>query len=465
MHTDESINAYIVGQVLAGTPYQYDPQDRHGPALAELAVPLVRLEGVKNYADLTESKLRLLPALGGAAGVLLFGAAVEFFGFIPCVMAAMLFAFAPLPLYYSRYFIHETLFVGATFGLILAGNRSFQKRAVSGAIVAGICAAFMVACKETAGLHFVTIGVAALLSAWWVTDSFSVKILFPGWLWLIALVTFLISGFLLFTWGGQNLQAPLDLVRSIPNFAARAGGEGHEKPFFYYAHLLVDGWSGAILLILAALGFWRAFCLGIPGKGGVRRFIAIYAVLITGLYSAIPYKTPWLALNFWLPLALLIGLTVEWLWLAWPRCSVRVAVVLGLLVVGILMIHDVRRRVFLDPAGENNPYAYAHTIDDVLGLPERIAQVSAAQHLAQPRIAVIAPDPWPLPWYLRKYPQTGYWQPGQDPGKADFYITTSDVPTNLNTTLKPLAYEFFGVRPNVLLLLWSPAASANTARP
>ena len=33
MHTDESINAYLVGQVLAGEAFRYDPQDRHGPAL------------------------------------------------------------------------------------------------------------------------------------------------------------------------------------------------------------------------------------------------------------------------------------------------------------------------------------------------------------------------------------------------------------------------------------------------
>jgi predicted membrane-bound mannosyltransferase len=32
MHTDEAVNAYVVGQLLAGEPFTYDPQDRHGPA-------------------------------------------------------------------------------------------------------------------------------------------------------------------------------------------------------------------------------------------------------------------------------------------------------------------------------------------------------------------------------------------------------------------------------------------------
>ena len=37
MHTDEAVNAYIIGQLLAGRPFIYDSQDRHGPALAAIA--------------------------------------------------------------------------------------------------------------------------------------------------------------------------------------------------------------------------------------------------------------------------------------------------------------------------------------------------------------------------------------------------------------------------------------------
>ena len=54
MHTDEAVNAYIVGQLLAGQKYTYDPQDRHGPALSALALPVVRLQGAKTFAELTE---------------------------------------------------------------------------------------------------------------------------------------------------------------------------------------------------------------------------------------------------------------------------------------------------------------------------------------------------------------------------------------------------------------------------
>ena len=109
MHTDEAVNAYIVGQLLAGETFTYDPQDRHGPALAALALPLARMQGARTFSELTESELRLTTVVAGTVTILLFGAAAEMFGFVPCLLAALLFACAPLPVYYDRYFIHESL--------------------------------------------------------------------------------------------------------------------------------------------------------------------------------------------------------------------------------------------------------------------------------------------------------------------------------------------------------------------
>ena len=79
---------------------------------------------------------------------------------------------------------------------------------------------------------------------------------------------------------------------------------------------------------------------------------------------------------------------------------------------------------------------------------------------------MVAADPWPLPWYLRKFPRVGYWQPGSEAGAADFFITTTDVPDKLVEQLKDYRPEYFGVRPNVLLILWTPEkANAATGAP
>ena len=460
MHTDEAVNAYIVGEVLDGGRYHYDPQDRHGPALAEIAVPLVRLQGAHHFADLTEAELRLAPALGGAAGVLIFGAAVEIFGFMPGLLGACLWAFAPWPLYYSRDFIHETFFVTGTFGLIVTGFWAFQNNSVGAAMLAGGCAAFMLACKETAGLHLAALALAGVLGNGWSAAPFAWKTFFPKRVWAAAVGTFLVTGVLWFSWGGQNWQTPLELGRAIPHLAARAAGEGHAKPFYYYFNLLAQGGSGALILLLGLIGLAQA---GGPHGGRLnpgRRLIALYAGLIMIIYCVIPYKTPWLALNFWLPLTLLVGLAMEWLWGRRTNSAYRVVLFLVFAVGAGLMAQDTRHWVFQMPAEEKNPLAYAQTTEDILGLPPRVTQLSEQQGLVRPRVAVIAADPWPWPWYLRKFPQTGFWQPGQIPGPADFFITGSDVPASLMGTLKSFRPEFFGVRPNVLVILWSrPAAT------
>lgn len=475
MHTDESVNAYIIGQLLAGHAFHYDPRDRHGPGLAAVTLPLVKLEGATDFSGLTESQLRLSPVLAGMATVLLLGAGVEMFGFVTCFVAALLLAFAPLPVYYHRYFIHESLFVAATLGLLLSGWRTLRTKSVIDAAIAGFCVALMLACKETAPLHFLALAIAAVgcrlvqpkdKAARWV----SLKII------LAASLVFVTTDVLLFTWFGQNPGVFADLFHAIPGFAARAGGEGHEKPFWYYAKLLADGWSGVPVLCLAVLGIGVVLfaqrekyanapevssiegkaASSSPPKPEYRLFLTIYGLEIFVIYSLIPYKTPWLALNFWLVIAVLAGIACEWIWFANFKLPARAAMLLLLLGLGFLIGRDTRVRVFLSPADENNPYAYAHTVDDLLGLPERIAALQRQNQWVQPRIAVVAKDAWPLPWYLRQYSQVGYWQPGQATGPADLFITSPEASETMTNQLTDFRPEFFGLRPEVVIILWTP---------
>jgi predicted membrane-bound mannosyltransferase len=275
---------------------------------------------------------------------------------------------------------------------------------------------------------------------------------------LTAITIFILTVILLFTWFGQHWSGLTDLVRAIPNFAARAGGEGHEKPFWYYIVLIGGGWSGAALLALAGGGALITV-LDSSRRNFLSVFILAYGIVIAGIYSAIPYKTPWLALNFWLPLALLAGLAVDWSWQQTKSSRARWLLYFCATAICLLMAHDVRQRVFLNPADEKNPYAYAHTVEDLLQLPARLEKLAQQNQQSDPRIAVVAADAWPLPWYLRKFSRVGYWQPGQDPGKADYYITTTDVGDKLAGQLKNYQSEFFGVRPEVLLILWVPPST------
>jgi len=452
MHTDEAVNGYLIGDLLAGKAFHYDPQDRHGPVLYLLAKPIAQLEGAKDLAGLTESELRLTPVIVGSTMILMFGAAVEMFGFIPCLVAALLFAFGPLPVYYSRYFIHETLFVAATFGLMLCGWRAIRTNSLLAAALTGLCAALMLGCKETAVIHFFALALA-VFSGGVITHIVQVP---RAKIVAMSFGVFIGATILLFTWGGQNWAALGDLGHAVSRFAARAGGEGHQKSFGYYFEVLDPLF---IFFLVAAAGFYAAICDAAAKVRAASVMIAIYGVATFVIYSAIPYKTPWLALNLWLPLALLCGLGVEAIWLQFANANGRWIVGVGFAALMIATGQQTKVFVFDKPVDEKNPYAYAHTGEDILRLPERLEELAKARNLSQPRIAVVMADAWPLPWYLRKFSNTGFWQPGQETGAADFFITPSDV------EMKDYRPDIFGVRPNVLICLWRPETNTPAAQP
>jgi uncharacterized protein (TIGR03663 family) len=457
MHTDEAVNAYIVGQMLTGDKFKYDPQDRHGPALALLALPLARVQGARSFSDLTESKLRLTAVVGGTITILLFGAAVDLFGFVPCMLAALLFALAPLPVYYDRYFIHESLFCAATFGLILSSWTAVRTRSIGYAVLAGAGAALMFACKETSVLHWFALAAAGIV--YWALNLRGKRSPGP---WrsaplFAALGTLVVLIVLLFTGFGANWRSLAALTKLAPDVLSRAAGQGHEKAFWYYGKLLAGGWSGGVLLALACIGILITIR---KRDDSPWQWLAYYGLFIAIIYSLIPYKTPWLALNLWLPLSLFTARAAQHLW-RWTVMHLRLRAALPAFTVlaasvGVLIAHDTRQRVFLHAADETNPYAYAHTSDDILGLPVEIQDLSSQHAIPRPRIAVIASDPWPLPWYLRHFEQVGFYQPGQQVPAADFYITSTEPAGQYADRLRNLRPDFFGLRPNVLILLWCP---------
>ena len=54
-------------------------------------------------------------------------------------------------------------------------------------------------------------------------------------------------------------------------------------------------------------------------------------------------------------------------------------IVTSAIVIGILITHDTRQWVFPIPADEKNPYAYAHTGEDLLRLAGAVGRAGAAK--------------------------------------------------------------------------------------
>jgi predicted membrane-bound mannosyltransferase len=65
---------------------------------------------------------------------------------------------------------------------------------------------------------------------------------------------------------------------------------------------------------------------------------------------------------------------------------------------------------FVNYDNDTYPYVYAHTKRDFLGLINEIDALADANPAKKAiGITVMSPEHWPMPWYLREYPNVGYW--------------------------------------------------------
>ncbi|MFW6137392.1 MAG: hypothetical protein ACOC5U_04860, partial [Candidatus Aminicenantaceae bacterium] len=118
MHHDEANQAVKFGRLLEEGRYQYDPADHHGPSLYYLTLPFAWLSGSRSLAGLNEITIRLVPAVFGAAAVLLLLMLRPFVRFSSLLWSGVFFSFSPVMVYYSRFYIQETLLVFFILGFL-----------------------------------------------------------------------------------------------------------------------------------------------------------------------------------------------------------------------------------------------------------------------------------------------------------------------------------------------------------
>ena len=159
------------------------------------------------------------------------------------------------------------------------------------------------------------------------------------------------------------------------------------------------------LVVLSVLGTLIAF---LKARHRFAMFAGLWALGLFLAYTIIPYKTPWLALSFTLPMCIIAGYAFNELWISKQRTHKAIAVVLGLLSVFILLFqtYDLNFKRY---DSDRLPYVYAHTERGYLELIseiERYAIKSAKEK--QATIEIVSPDYWPMPWELRNYPRANF---------------------------------------------------------
>lgn len=474
LHTDEAVNAHLLGDLLAGQPYRYDPVDRHGPVLLLSARPLVALLGIETHAELQAWHLRLLPALVSAALLLLVPLLSPALP-APALGWSLLWLTLAAPfVYYGGYFIHEPLFLLLSLALLLAVRRHLDSPSLTRALLAGVLLGLLLATKATIVL---TLAAATLATVVLLLTRPAAALAFPLrsafaprdlLLAFAALAAALVTAALLFSGFGQNPSGPLDALRALFLATDRATGQGHEKPFLAYAdwYLLPGlralpwaGWTLAAAFAAGAVLAWRA-----RAARPLAWWLALHAAALAALYSIIPYKTPWLALQFLLPAAFVAGLAPAAALAALPRSLLPILAPLAGFALSAALLAETRALVHRFPVDPANPLAYSPSSPDLEALPARLA-AALAGHPA-PVVHVYGDDYWPLPWYLRSYPKTGYFSAPPAPGSApapDAIFLTGSARALDPAALPPppganaWRADFLGLRAELPVVLLLPA--------
>lgn len=460
VHTDEAVNASILGSMLEGGTYRYDPVDRHGPTLYYATYPIVRAMGARSMSGLEAPWLRLVPALCGAA---LIASLLLFRPWVPDAGlggAALWLGLGAPFVYYGRYWIHETLFVLLTFLMLGCAWRYLGTGRRAWAVAAGTLGGLLLATKETAVISLFC-GVLALaltralcpLPIGGDRRSTSADL-------ALGLCAGILAAAALFTSFGLNPRGALDALGSMGEATARAGGQGHEKPpLAYLRWLFVPGirsypWCGWTLCLFGAAGAaaaWRG-----RRAAPLPVFLVLYAALVGLAYSAIPYKTPWLGLNALAPAAVLAGIGLGDLcgW-AGRRAGWAAAAVI-VVACAALLGSESRRLCFLYPSDPGNPLAYSPTVPDAERLGRRVEAVLAGARNPGAVVAVVGSDIWPLPWYLRHCANVGYWAELPESPSPAVVIAASAESEHVASRLGPgWRGQIFGIRPEVLVVLFT----------
>jgi len=455
MHSDEAINADKLGVLLEHGEYKYSAADFHGPTLTYLTWSVARVQGIRNYADLNETTLRLVPAL---AGILLVGLHLfltRYIGLLAAAASALLTAISPAMVYYSRYYIHEMLFVSFTFAALLTALRYWEARRAVWAAISGACIGLMFATKETAIIPVACMAVAAAglagmnLQKGWRPSGLAAlpKHLALALAAAFAATALLISSFL------TNPRGIADLVFGYRGYFLRGTGVGtpHVHPVGYYLRLMnfyrADTgplFTEALITILAIIGLvavireWNKH----HEASGFRLFLAIYSVAMVVVFSALPYKLPWNFLGPMHGMILLSGIGVS-AWSESCRWSALRAGAAALVLIGLVHLGwQAWRSSFPLNSDPRNPWVYAHTSKDVFTIVQKMELLAAAYpaRRADLPIAIVSRENlWPLPWYFRRFPRVQWWNGISDTASpAPVYLITPDMEMALTRRLYDL---------------------------
>jgi len=168
------------------------------------------------------------------------------------------------------------------------------------------------------------------------------------------------------------------------------------------------GWmreSEAPIIVLSAIGGLIAF---VKARHRLAMFISLWAFGLLAAYTIIPYKTPWLAISFLLPMCIVAGYAINEMAAA-KNVSIKIVAALFAVTASAVLAFQSYRLNFVNYADEDQAIIYAHTDREFHDLVDRIEYYAEKSGRGtEAKIEVVSPDYWPMVWYFRDYKQANF---------------------------------------------------------
>jgi uncharacterized protein (TIGR03663 family) len=432
-HFDEGINGNFVEGMWSSGFYRYDPTNFHGPLYFYILQMAETIFGFGIFG------LRFVNGLISLGIVAMVGAHRRFVG-RAALWAALIVAVSPGFVFYSRYAIHESLFVFSHVLFSYGYLRWLEDRSRAAWSCMVTAVVIAVTTKETFFIFFATWVIAVLVNRAAekifkissatqqeepVLGSNGAGLSIADRIAISLIGVFVILA--LFTGFFMHLEGAKDMVTALVVWTKTGTAKtGHEKEFTYWLTLLGRyEWPFLVAFILSPLVFFQT----------TNRTLRWFALLGFGTwlaYSLIPYKTPWLILNMLWPLAFVFGFLItgraRFLETLLPK-----RFYIARLLAAIALVFTIARSAssmyqlnFHDFVNPTEPYVYVQTTSQF----KVVMDVMTNMLKKRPEgigvnVAVLNKDPWPMPWVLARYTHLTWGKAGEVALK-DFSVILSD---------------------------------------
>jgi uncharacterized protein (TIGR03663 family) len=415
LHNDEGVNGAFLVTLFRTGYYHYDPANYHGPSLYYLAVIPTAINNVFHWGHgLSTFVIRLVTAAFGVGVVWLMLCLRRWLGAAGSLAAAVFATVSPGFVFFSRYFIHEILFVFFTLGVLVAWLWYRETGMQRYLMLASASAAMLFATKETWVITAAVWLIAIPCTLIWMrllkraeepVTRRAVSARQSGnsdqsRQFVMAGLLFLAIGVLLYSSFFTNPKGILDSVRTF-TYWTQTGQHGiYNRDWSTYLQWLWQ--EEAPVLVLGAIGTLVAL---FRASSRAQVFGSFWTMGIVAAYSLVPYKTPWLMLSLILPLVLMTGYLINEMYQPGLR-AFTIVLTSGVVLFSLYQAIDVS---FIHYDDDTYAYVYAHTNRDFLPLINEIEEIAAANPAKQEiGITVVSPSHWPMPWYLRDYTHVSY---------------------------------------------------------